>query len=210
MYHDTDGMQAPGHATSTALEITELLEAILSSADRTLHDLFVLRRVSRVWKSTIENSKMLQRESYSFVQSTKTVHISRMSAFVDKGLLDSLIMKTGFFTRHSRADAEWDSPQAFFRKLAVCSPPVSTMSVRIRYFKHPDDAEKIVRRTNHSSSGVTLDDLWDAIVRTMKAAARGSERNRLELEAVEVSTGAGSAFAWTRVRGVGFYSLPAR
>lgn len=154
-------------------------------------------------------------ESYSFLPSTASQSTirSRICLFVDKGLLNTLIMKTGFFTRHSRADAEWDSPRAFFRNLSVCSPPASTISVRIRYFKNPNDVEKVVRCAIRSSSGVTLGELWDSIVRTMRAAARASGRNRPELDLVEVSTGAGGSFEWTRgmaCGGAGSYVFPDR
>ncbi|KAK4546936.1 hypothetical protein LTR36_001668 [Oleoguttula mirabilis] len=196
----------------------KLLQLVLVRADLRLRDLFLLRRVCKVWQRVIEDSRSLQLKSYAFDprNPTRNTLPSRAALFVDERLLHLLVTKTGYahYARHGRPDAEWANPDAFWRKLSVFDPAATTASARIGYFQNPHDVEKVVKCANRS--GVTLDDVWNAIVRTMRAAARGPGRGQPELDRVEISTDARGTFKWApgvvekTGNGNSYYSLAAK
>ncbi|KAK5124807.1 hypothetical protein LTR85_001520 [Meristemomyces frigidus] len=196
----------------------ELLEFILVRADLGLPDLFILRRVAKSWKRTIEGSRSLQLQSYTFnpAKPTRNTPPSRVSLFVDEKLLNTLITKTGYahFAHHGRPNADYANPQAFWRTLSVFSPPAATAYVRVGYFKNPNNVEKVVRCANYTDAGVTLEDVWKAVVDTMRTAGRRGGRGQPELDRVEVSTDARGTFKWApgvvhAEGGGGYYSLVA-
>ncbi|KAK5135847.1 hypothetical protein LTR08_004496 [Meristemomyces frigidus] len=174
----------------------EIFEAILGNLGG--RKIFVARFVNNKWKAQIENSQTLQSRLYLPDEAALpgTWGSGTWGSFIDRRLISTLIWKTGhaYYARHPKPDSVWARREAFWRRLLLCSPPVTHASVRIQYFKNPRHEVRNVTCKNFS--GVTLGDLWVVLMQTMGRSGYGRGGKRAELDNVQISVAMYGTYEW--------------